>query len=139
MDLDIVLDDMTGQDFANHLLLYNQQNHLPEQKIGSAPMLCSHFFYLFPCLALPSSSSCWLLDWTDGAAGGGDATPSGVVKINPAKSKHLETAATSIHGNLVDFVNMRTEAYDGSSRIPTAMVLFHSPYLLDWFLSLCCK
>jgi hypothetical protein len=45
----------------------------------------------------------------------------GIVKINPAKSKHLETAVMSILGYSVDLVNLRTESYD-SSRIPSFVV-----------------
>lgn len=42
----------------------------------------------------------------------------GVVKSNPDKSKHLETATMKIEGQFVDFVNLRTETYSESSRIP---------------------
>ncbi|KAJ1645191.1 CCA tRNA nucleotidyltransferase, mitochondrial [Coemansia erecta] len=43
-----------------------------------------------------------------------------VAKIsqNPEKSKHLETATTSVLGLLVDFVNLRSETYNSDSRIP---------------------
>ncbi|KAI9333718.1 hypothetical protein BDR26DRAFT_840242 [Obelidium mucronatum] len=40
------------------------------------------------------------------------------IDSNPDKSKHLETATTSIFGQLIDFVNLRTETYNHDSRIP---------------------
>lgn len=46
----------------------------------------------------------------------------GIVRINPAKSKHLETAVVSIFGHSVDLVNLRTESYRPGSRIPTVVV-----------------
>jgi len=46
----------------------------------------------------------------------------GVLKLNPDKSKHLETAVCRIKGFEVDFVNLRGETYTETSRIPT-MVL----------------
>jgi tRNA nucleotidyltransferase (CCA-adding enzyme) len=43
-----------------------------------------------------------------------------VIRANPAKSKHLASATCSILGKDVDFVNLRTETYDGTSRVPDA-------------------
>ncbi|KAJ3204504.1 CCA tRNA nucleotidyltransferase, mitochondrial [Entophlyctis luteolus] len=45
----------------------------------------------------------------------------GVSKIdsNPDKSKHLETATTRVFGQMIDFVNLRTEVYNEESRVPT--------------------
>ncbi|KAJ2484447.1 CCA tRNA nucleotidyltransferase, mitochondrial [Coemansia sp. RSA 2320] len=45
---------------------------------------------------------------------------SSIAKIsqNPERSKHLETATTSVLGQLVDFVNLRSEIYNANSRIP---------------------
>lgn len=40
------------------------------------------------------------------------------IDINPAKSKHLETATTKLFGVEVDFVNLRSEEYSNHSRIP---------------------
>lgn len=44
-----------------------------------------------------------------------------VVKSNPAKSKHLETAVMALHslGLSIDFVNLRSETYASDSRVPT--------------------
>ena len=42
-----------------------------------------------------------------------------VVRSNPEKSKHLETAIVDIHGFKVDIVNLRGEVYDEDSRVPT--------------------
>lgn len=41
------------------------------------------------------------------------------IASNPDQSKHLETATVKILGQLVDFVNLRSETYAGHSRIPT--------------------
>jgi len=42
----------------------------------------------------------------------------GIIRSNPDKSKHLETATANIGNFDVDFVNLRTETYADSSRIP---------------------
>ncbi|KAJ2784674.1 CCA tRNA nucleotidyltransferase, mitochondrial [Coemansia javaensis] len=42
------------------------------------------------------------------------------ISQNPERSKHLETASTSVLGLAVDFVNLRSETYTGDSRIPHA-------------------
>ncbi|ODQ53995.1 hypothetical protein SAICODRAFT_55481 [Saitoella complicata NRRL Y-17804] len=47
------------------------------------------------------------------------------IKANPALSKHLETATTTIYGLELDFVNLRSEEYTNNSRIPT--VKFGTP------------
>lgn len=41
-----------------------------------------------------------------------------VIKQNPEKSKHLETATCSLFGYEIDFVNLRGEEYAQDSRIP---------------------
>lgn len=41
------------------------------------------------------------------------------IKANPEKSKLLETVAIQIYDLKIDFVNLREEKYDESSRIPT--------------------
>lgn len=43
----------------------------------------------------------------------------GVIRSNPEKSKHLETATAQLGKFSVDFVNLRTETYADASRIPT--------------------
>ncbi|KAJ1733779.1 CCA tRNA nucleotidyltransferase, mitochondrial [Coemansia biformis] len=47
------------------------------------------------------------------------------ISQNPERSKHLETANTSILGQLVDMVNLRSETYGSDSRIP--QVVFGTP------------
>lgn len=76
-DIDIALDDMKGQPFAEYVNRY-----LVEVKNERAHTV-------------------------------------GVIKANPAQSKHLETATVKIHGVWIDFVNLRCEEYTESSRIPT--------------------
>lgn len=49
----------------------------------------------------------------------------GVIKANPDKSKHLETATICIENHWIDFVNLRKEEYAQDSRIP--MMSFGSP------------
>ena len=44
------------------------------------------------------------------------------IESNPNRSKHLETARTSIDGVEIDFVNLRNEEYAENSRIPTQIV-----------------
>lgn len=46
----------------------------------------------------------------------------GIISANPDQSKHLETATTFINGLPIDFVNLRTEQYSDSSRIPTIAI-----------------
>ena len=40
------------------------------------------------------------------------------IRANPEKSKHLETVALEVHGQKIDFINLREEKYDPASRIP---------------------
>lgn len=42
----------------------------------------------------------------------------GVIKANPEKSKHIETAAMNILGLEVQFTGFRKETYDNGSRVP---------------------
>ncbi|XP_044460077.1 CCA tRNA nucleotidyltransferase, mitochondrial [Triticum aestivum] len=42
-----------------------------------------------------------------------------IIPRNPDQSKHLETAKMKIFLKVIDFVNLRSEKYVGSSRIPT--------------------
>lgn len=42
----------------------------------------------------------------------------GVIKANPDKSKHLETATINLENLWIDFVNLRKEEYASDSRIP---------------------
>lgn len=44
------------------------------------------------------------------------------IATNPEKSKHLETATMMVLGMSLDFVNLRSEVYDDSSRIPSEIV-----------------
>jgi len=46
----------------------------------------------------------------------------GVIRSNPAQSKHLNTATFKLHGQSVDMNNLRTEFYDTDSRIPIATI-----------------
>ena len=45
----------------------------------------------------------------------------GVIRQNPERSKHRETANVAVDGFSVDFVNLRTEGYADDSRIPSMM------------------
>lgn len=44
------------------------------------------------------------------------------IESNPERSKHLETARTTILGTELDFVNLRSEEYTEDSRIPSQIV-----------------
>ncbi|KAI5949931.1 CCA1 [Candida jiufengensis] len=41
------------------------------------------------------------------------------IKMNPLKSKHLETCTTKLYGIDLDFINLRSEEYTDDSRVPT--------------------
>lgn len=82
-DLDIAIDKMMGQPFAERLIAYLKSKGV-------------------------AASSC------------------GVIQSNPDRSKHLETATLAIHGQLIDFVNLRAETYASDSRIPDS-VAFGTP------------
>ncbi len=77
-DLDVVVNSLTGYDFAVKFAEYLSKN-------------CS---------------------------GEGNCTVIAKIASNPEKSKHLETATTSIFGLDLDFVNLRSEEYADNSRIP---------------------
>ncbi|KAI8618741.1 tRNA nucleotidyltransferase, partial [Chytriomyces sp. MP71] len=53
-----------------------------------------------------------------GGSGGGIVGSIAKIDSNPEKSKHLETATAKVFGQMVDFVNLRTETYREDSRIP---------------------
>ena len=57
-----------------------------------------------------------LNEWSLGQ--GGAAIQFGVIQQNPDKSKHLETATAMLGKFAIDFVNLRTEEYTSTSRIP---------------------
>lgn len=44
------------------------------------------------------------------------------IALNPDQSKHLETATFKIFGLDIDLVNLRSEEYSETSRIPTEVV-----------------
>lgn len=44
------------------------------------------------------------------------------IESNPDRSKHLETARTTVLGIELDFVNLRSEEYTEDSRIPSHIV-----------------
>ncbi|XP_037425027.1 CCA tRNA nucleotidyltransferase, mitochondrial-like [Triticum dicoccoides] len=77
-DIDIALDNITGQDFSQKVDAYLKLIGEGDKKRGTK---------LIPC--------------------------------NPDKSKHLETAKTYMFNKEIDFVNLRSEKYAESSRIPT--------------------
>ena len=77
-DIDVTLDNISGEEFAQKVKLeYQRKQHKREQRVT-------------------------------------------IIKSNPEKSKHLETATMKINGIDIDFVNLRSEEYtDTTSRIPT--------------------
>ncbi|KAF7046608.1 hypothetical protein CFC21_055628 [Triticum aestivum] len=77
-DIDIALDNITGQDFSEKVDAYLKSIGEGDKKRGTK---------VIPC--------------------------------NPDKSKHLETAKTYMFDREFDFVNLRSEKYAESSRIPT--------------------
>jgi tRNA nucleotidyltransferase (CCA-adding enzyme) len=44
-----------------------------------------------------------------------------VLRINPEKSKHLETAVMKLMGFDVNFTHLRSETYSEDSRIPVVV------------------
>lgn len=74
-DIDIALDDMSGEEFANALNMWCKSTAKSPVKVG-------------------------------------------IIRCNPDKSKHLETATVNIGSFDIDFVNLRTETYTAESRIP---------------------
>lgn len=85
-DLDIAINNMTGEQFANGLNEYLNKHyaryHLKPHSIHK-------------------------------------------IEMNPERSKHLETATTKLFGVEVDFVNLRSEEYTDTTRIP--IVKFGTP------------
>jgi len=74
-DIDITLDNMMGESFAELVNKYLGNHHQETHRIG-------------------------------------------VIQSNPEQSKHLETATVKIFDMWIDFVNLRSETYTESSRIP---------------------
>ncbi|KAM9953977.1 hypothetical protein ACTFIR_009092 [Dictyostelium discoideum] len=46
----------------------------------------------------------------------------GVIQSNPEQSKHLETATVKVFDMWIDFVNLRSESYTDTSRIPVISI-----------------
>ncbi|KAJ3012882.1 UNVERIFIED_CONTAM: CCA tRNA nucleotidyltransferase, mitochondrial [Siphonaria sp. JEL0065] len=94
-DLDIALDSLMGFEFANHVneFLTNQQ-HAQDLLEVTLP---HHHLTQTAKMKIGSISK---------------------IDSNPDKSKHLETATTKLFGQMIDFVNLRTETYNDDSRIP---------------------
>lgn len=90
-DIDIALDDMMGETFVRDLQYYLDRNK-EESKIDENKFSQDK--------------------------GGKQTRGFGVIKFNPEKSKHLETATIKIKGQWIDFVNLRGEEYTKNSRIP---------------------
>lgn len=59
-------------------------------------------------------------------ARGEEAHSVGLIRKNPERSKHLETACVRIQGVDIDLVNLRKETYSEDSRVPDS-VAFGSP------------
>jgi len=57
---------------------------------------------------------------------GEEAHSVGLIRRNPERSKHLETACVRVFGIDIDLVNLRRETYTNSSRVPDTMT-FGSP------------
>lgn len=60
----------------------------------------------------------------------GNTIKYGVTKLNSEKSKHLETACIKIYDMPIDLVNLRSETYSDSSRIPE---IVNSNNLEKWY------
>ena len=98
-DIDITVDNMTGEAFARHLVAHIAARPDDTSGVGLAP----------------SGEPLVHLD--------------AVVRGNPEKSKHLETAIVHLYGVPIDFCNLRTESYDreAAGRVPSS-VRFASAY-----------
>lgn len=77
-DIDIAVNNLTGEQFVNGLHAYLKKYE---------PKLSTHNVH--------------------------------TIKMNPEKSKHLETCTTKLFGIDIDFVNLRSEEYTHESRVPT--------------------
>ncbi|KAJ3409695.1 hypothetical protein CcCBS67573_g02461 [Chytriomyces confervae] len=99
-DLDIALDSIMGYEFAQAVNEYIQIYRDPQSQ---------------PDPAVNGSS-----ENLSGTSKKKSSILGSIAKIdsNPEKSKHLETATVKVFGQMIDFVNLRTETYKEDSRIP---------------------
>lgn len=88
-DIDIALDNMSGEEFA--LIINKEIKEIQEKETNEE-------------IKNKSKKE--------------NSSKVAVVKVNPDKSKHLATATMRIFGQHIDFVNLRTETYSDDSRIP---------------------
>ncbi|KAJ3234307.1 CCA tRNA nucleotidyltransferase, mitochondrial [Chytriomyces hyalinus] len=97
-DLDIALDSIMGYEFAQAVNEYIRTYRDPQSQTD-----------------LSGSS-----ENVSGTAKKKSSILGSIAKIdsNPEKSKHLETATAKVFGQMIDFVNLRTETYQEDSRIP---------------------
>jgi len=91
-DIDFALDNMTGRAFAHALNAWNT-------KTSGASNLAEAAKTADPATGLPFLSI-------------------SVIRSNPEQSKHLETATTRLGKFSIDFVQLRSDAYNTSSRVP---------------------
>lgn len=105
-DIDIALDNITGNAFATALGSWNDRTHGASSLSAGINFTSAEQKKIDPRTGQPYIKV-------------------SVIKSNPARSKHLETATTRLGKFSIDFVQLRSEEYNGSSRIP--QVKFGTP------------
>ena len=92
-DIDIALDDMFGEEFAEMIRQKTFDDDIAQGKID------------------PNT----IKDDKKGKS-------YGVIKANSDQSKHLETAVIKVQGVSIDLVNLRSEEYGADSRVPVISI-----------------
>jgi len=105
-DIDIALDNITGNAFATALGSWNDRTQGASSLSAGINFTSAEQKKIDPRTGQPYIKV-------------------SVIKSNPARSKHLETATTRLGKFSIDFVQLRSEEYNGSSRIP--QVKFGTP------------
>jgi hypothetical protein len=126
-DIDIALDDTMGRVFAEKVNDHLVRLGIPIHKIGVVQVLESSICqFLSPPHrirppGIPKALVCELIGGSNIRTN--SFYPHNVCvcdrpQANPEQSKHLETAKVNIMDKWVDFVNLRSEKYSETSRIP---------------------
>ena len=127
-DVDVALDNVSGQAFAEALNEHLRAQGLETRSVGVIQVGCmvSGGVGYYGWWSIPPSIKIKIMHDTSPYLSSridADAAPSPTPprqQANPEQSKHLETARVLVLGQWVDFTNLRTETYTEGSRIPVA-------------------
>ena len=116
-DIDIAIDNISGEIFAKHIHKeINKNNNTSNDILSSDLDSNSNISKIEKNITTNSNTTSNTKSKIKKDKENSSSV--GVIKSNPEKSKHLETATMKIKNLWIDFVNLRTEIYSDNSRVP---------------------